>query len=468
MVGIISSGVYVPMYRLTRSVFGKNEKGVKAIGAYDEDSITMGVTAAVNCLGDFDRQRIDALFFATTTSPYKEKMGSVIAAYAIDLRRDIVTADFGNSLRAGTLAIRAALDGVRSGSLKNVLVVVADCRLGSPRSKWESICGDGAAALLIGDSEEILAEIESSCSVCDEMMDVWRTENDRFIRSAEERFLSKEAYGRVCIDAINGLLKKSGSSKADFSELLISLPDTRAQADISATFGIKMNRELVDYMSSNVGDTGVAYPLMLLHAALETSEKDRRLVLVSYGSGSDALLIRIIGNSCKQLKSKGIGSYLACGKTVSDYQTYLRWREIIPVERPPRPLGLTAAPALWRETDQNLRMLGGKCKICGSIQFPPQRVCTRCHSRDNFERVRMSDRRSTLFTYSMDFVSWAPEVPTVTAIVNFEGGGRAQCLMADVDTNEIQIDMPLEMTLRKMDFREGINIYSWKCKRTTQ
>jgi uncharacterized OB-fold protein len=68
----------------------------------------------------------------------------------------------------------------------------------------------------------------------------------------------------------------------------------------------------------------------------------------------------------------------------------------------------------------------------------------------------------------MDFVSWAPEVPTVTAIVNFEGGGRAQCLMADVDTNEIQIDMPLEMTLRKMDFREGINIYSWKCKRSTQ
>jgi hydroxymethylglutaryl-CoA synthase len=54
MVGITGFGAYVPYNRLDRShireIFGAPvPKGEKAIANYDEDSITMGAMAALDC-----------------------------------------------------------------------------------------------------------------------------------------------------------------------------------------------------------------------------------------------------------------------------------------------------------------------------------------------------------------------------------------------------------------------------------
>ena len=39
----------------------------------------------------------------------------------------------------------------------------------------------------------------------------------------------------------------------------------------------------------------------------------------------------------------------------------------------------------FRERDDDLSLRGQKCRACGSIQFPAQRVCESCFSRDEFE-----------------------------------------------------------------------------------
>ena len=105
MIGIIAYGVYVPLHRLGPETTGWYGRGEKAIANYNEDSITMAVAAGMNCLDGIDRNKIDGLFFASTTSPYKEKQSAVLVATALDLRRDILTSDFTNSLRAGTIAL---------------------------------------------------------------------------------------------------------------------------------------------------------------------------------------------------------------------------------------------------------------------------------------------------------------------------------------------------------------------------
>src|SRR5207244_12337244 len=89
--------------------------------------------------------------FASTSYAFKEKQGAAIVAKALDLRRDVLTADVGDSLRAGTQALRAAADSIKAGSAKRVLVVVGDTRMASPRSPLEANLGDGAAAFLIRD-----------------------------------------------------------------------------------------------------------------------------------------------------------------------------------------------------------------------------------------------------------------------------------------------------------------------------
>jgi 3-hydroxy-3-methylglutaryl CoA synthase len=75
LIGITSWGAYVPLFRLDKSVIGG--RGEKAIGNFDEDSTTMAVEAVNDCLKGKDRQTVNALYFGTTTSLYKEHLGAI-------------------------------------------------------------------------------------------------------------------------------------------------------------------------------------------------------------------------------------------------------------------------------------------------------------------------------------------------------------------------------------------------------
>src|SRR3990172_13031204 len=124
MVGIISYGAYVPMFRLPFAAIGAGSRkagggsGERAVANFDEDSVTMAVAAATNCLEGIDRATVDGVLFASTSYVYKEKQAASLVAKALDLRRDVVTADFADSLRAGTTALRAAVDSVKAGSAR--------------------------------------------------------------------------------------------------------------------------------------------------------------------------------------------------------------------------------------------------------------------------------------------------------------------------------------------------------------
>jgi len=152
-------------------------------------------------------------------------------------------------------------------------------------------------------------------------------------------------------------------------------------------------------------------------------------------------------------------------KILPEYGLYLQWRGLFTpdtgVRRPP--LMPPSAPAVLRERDWNLRFHGAKCNNCGYIQHPPQRVCTKCHARDDFETVRLSDKRGKLFTYAMDYIAGTVDVPLVVTIVNFDGGGRILSTMTDRDINEIKVGMPLELSFRKLYTIGGVHNYFWKC-----
>src|SRR3972149_3068886 len=139
--GIIAYGAYIPIYRLARAeiakVWGGSGRGERAVANSDEDSLTIGVEAGIDCLRGIDRQTVDAVYFASTTAPYREKRSASIIATALDLRRDVASADFSNSLGAGASSLKAALDAVNAGSARKALVIVADCRIPAPNSGFE-------------------------------------------------------------------------------------------------------------------------------------------------------------------------------------------------------------------------------------------------------------------------------------------------------------------------------------------
>src|SRR5438132_145611 len=156
MVGITRIGTYFPRRRLDRALIAKAwgtrvPAGTRTVAGLDEDALTMATDALLACLGDADPAAFDALYFASTSSPYLEKQVASMIATAADLRRDIVVADLAGSVRAGLAALRAALDGVRAASLRTALVAAADARLGEPESELEPLLGDGAASVAVGD-----------------------------------------------------------------------------------------------------------------------------------------------------------------------------------------------------------------------------------------------------------------------------------------------------------------------------
>jgi hydroxymethylglutaryl-CoA synthase len=134
----------------------------------------------------------------------------------------------------------------------------------------------------------------------------------------------------------------------------------------------------------------------------------------------------------------------------------------VPSEHAKETVRFFSAPAAWREREANLRLHGVKCKVCGAIQFPPQRVCASCYTKDQFEPYRLSDKKAKIVSFAMDYVTPALEMPTVTTTMDFEGGGRMECYMTDQETEKVKVGLPLEMSFRKILVKDGVHSYFWK------
>ena len=464
MAGITAYGAYVPLFRLGKQTEGWTAAVEKAIAGFDEDSLTMAVAAGINCLKGIDRQAVDGLFFASTTSPYTEKQASTTVATACDLREDILTADFTNSLRAGSIALRAALDAVKSGSARQILVTTAEMRPAQPRSEFESIFGDGAAAFLVGDSG-VIAEVEDSYTFSRDITDVYRGESDPYVRSWEDRFVVTEGYLKQLPEAVSTLMAKKGLTPQDFARAVFYAPEGRRHREMARALGFDEKTQVQQGFFNVMGNTGAAFAPMLLCAALEQASAGERILLANYGNGADAFILTVTPEIEKAKDRRGVQFHLDSKRVLDNYQTYLRWRELLdlaPAARRP-PLPVPSASAMYRELDQNIRLHGVKCRHCGTPQYPIQRVCTICRTKDDFEDYSFADKGATLFTYAMDYLGPTLDPPLVVSVIDFDGGGRLLCLMTDRDIDKISMGLPLEMTFRRLYVVEGIHNYYWKC-----
>ncbi len=474
MVGITSYGAYIPLYRLDRMVIYNAigwaapimpQPGEKAVANYDEDSLTMAVAAVTDCLNGFDREKVDGLYLGTTTSPYKERQGSAIIAAAIDLREDIRTADFTDSIRAGGIALNSAIDAIKAASAKNLLVVASDCRLGAGAGAAEQLFGDGAASLMVGD-EGVIASLEGNYSLSADLMDVWRTDRDVFVRSWEERYIRDEGYMKLIPQAASGFFAKYNLGPNDFAKVAFYSPDVRTHGAIARALKLDPS-QVQDPLINTVGNTGAAAPLIMLIAALEDAKPGDKILLISYGNGSDALYFQVTEEIEKARDRRAIKRHLASKKQLSSYEKYVRFREIIPLETGGRAeLMPTPVSALWRQRKAILALVGTRCKRCGTPQYPPQRVCANpeCKAIDEMEPYRFSDKKARLFTYTGDNLAVSPDPPQAYGIIQFEGGGRALFDVTDCILDELKVDMPVEMSFRKKYYDEarGIHNYWWK------
>jgi hydroxymethylglutaryl-CoA synthase len=91
-------------------------------------------------------------------------------------------------------------------------------------------------------------------------------------------------------------------------------------------------------------------------------------------------------------------------------------------------------------------------------------VCVKCHAMDRMTRERLADVPAVIATFTIDRLAYSLSPPVVAAVIDFEGGGRFQCEMTDVDPKSVKIGDRVQMTFRKLYTASGVHNYFWKAR----
>ena len=472
MVGITAYGAYIPIYRLSRAEIAKiwngpPVPGEKAVANFDEDSVTMAVAACRDCIKDIDPKTIDSLYFASTRPPYAQKQSASIVSAACNLREDISSADFGHSLRVGTNALRAAIDAVKGGSSRKVIVTASECQVAPGDSQGELILGDGAAAFVIGDSH-VAVSIEYAYSVTSDFLDVWRLPYDLYTQTWEDRFVNDMGYMRILREAILGLMKKYDLNFKDFSKVVYNAPDASCHKMMAKILELDGKNQVQNPLYDLIGNTGAASAMMILVSALEEAKAGDKILLANYGDGVDVFVLQV--NDCiEEIKRcRGLKVWLGSKMMIPCYGKYLHLRDLMEWEVDRRPPQRTSLPIYSRERKGLIRLIGKRCKNCRHEQFPRMRICMWCQARiekpEEYEDVWLVGQKGHVFSYSMDQRSLIVDLPNVNCVVDLEGGARFYGLMTDRDPGKLSVGMPTEFTFRKIHDGQGIHNYFWKVR----
>lgn len=479
MAGITAFGAYLPRYRLDRKEMAKAiswinpatlglASGERTVANYDEDAITLAVSAARNALPQnpgtvFDKKGF--VYAASTSFPYAERLNAAIISEALECGESCQSTDFSGSTRSSTAALLAGLNQIRSGSFSWGIVTASEVRKAKPGSADEFMQGDGAAAVVIG-NENVIADFKGSLSISADFPSPLREPSKPFPRFWEERWMRDEGYTKIIPYIVKTYLQEKGLSPSNFRFLIYPCPYPREHGLIGKMAGFS-EEQILNPPFLAVGDTGSAQPLLLLAIALEQCRPGDEILVVGYGSGADILHFQateLIG-TVKPLKSF---EDLLARKAPISYQKFLAFREVLEVETGLRGEFQAETPlsVMWRNRKAILGLVGSRCTKCGTPQYPPQRVCvlSECQSVDTMEPYSFSRKKAIIFSYTGDNLAFSYDPPQIYGIVDFEEGGRMMLDFTDCNLADIKVGMEVELSFRRKyhDRHRGVHTYFWK------
>jgi hydroxymethylglutaryl-CoA synthase len=455
MRGIVSAAGYIPRARLDRSAItgfigSGGGRGTRSVASYDEDTTTMGVEAARIALRSAPPDvRPDALWFSTVAPSYLDKTNATTVHAALRLDHDVPAFDMVGAVRSAIGALSTALK-----SSDTTLVVTSDIRTGLPGSGDEANGGDAAAAVIVGESDGVIAQIIGTAGVTEEFVERWRTPGDARSKQWEERF-GETKYLPLGDQAWREALKATGIEAGDVDTLIVSGLHARAVRSLKGRLGVAKEAQ-ADDLSATIGNSGAAQPLVLLTRALETSEPGKVIALVVLADGADVLLFRTTDAVRSWQSARTVDAQVAAGKDVP-YGKFLSWRGTLTVEPPRRPEPTrVSASAAGRHEDWKFGFVGGRSPETGEPQLPPL--------PNSVGTVPMADVEGTIATFTVDRIAYSPSPPIVFAVVDFDGGGRLPIELTDATVVDLSMGDRVEMTFRRLFTADGIHNYFWKAR----
>ncbi|MGA2838168.1 MAG: OB-fold domain-containing protein [Acidimicrobiales bacterium] len=470
--GIVSWGVYLPYWRLQRSAIGASlggpsGRGSRSVASYDEDTTTMGVEASRRALRALDGPLPEDLFFSTPAPAYLDKTNATAIHGALELPGWAGAYDMVGSVRSSVGALRAA--SAVAGDHRSV-AVLSDLRTGLAGGPEERDSGDGAVAIVFGGPDDaVVARWVAHAGTTTEFLDRWRTPGETDSKVWEERF-GQEVYVPLGNQAWADALKSAGMVATDVDHVAVVGLHTRAVAAVRSSLGVRPEALAAD-RAATVGNLGAAEPGAALADLLERAEPGALLALVVVADGADVVLLRTTDAISAARESRraaglaGVAELAAPGGGDLPYTRFLTWRGELLREPPRRPdPERPGAPATWRSTPWKGGFEASDCRACGFRHLPPARVCLRCRTIDEMDRVRLADVGGRVATFTIDRLAFSLSPPVIGAVVDFDGGGRYRCEMTDADPAAVAIGTRVEMSFRRLNTAKGVHNYFWKAR----
>ncbi len=320
--------------------------------------------------------------------------------------------------------------------------------------------------MLVG-ADDIIASFLGHFSTSLDFPDRWKSAGEPFEHIWEDRFVRDEGYSKIIPQTIAGLLKNCNLTIKDFGKIIFPGIFPRENADIAKRLGAAPS-QIQPSFQETLGDTGSASPLLMLAAALDQSNPGDRILVLSFGSGCDALCFQVTeGISKIKTDGKHMQHLLSRRKDLTNYEKYLLFRNVLPGDVGIRgeEIQFSQMSTLWRDRGIVFALKGSRCMRCGTPQYPVQRVCVNpeCGAIDEMEDYSFQNRKGTIFTFTADSLAASLDPPAIYGIVDFDGGGRFWFDFTDCDAQSLSVGLPVEMVLRRkcLDTARGQHVYFW-------
>lgn len=400
----------------------------------------------------------NVLWFATGNPAYFDKTNATAMHAALSLPDTTGAYDVIGSVRSSAGAARAA------GSGGAQTVVFSDVRTGLPGGSDESGGGDAAAAFCFGDTHEAIAIPIGGACISAEFTDRWRVPGASHSKQWEERF-SEHAYVPVAEEAIALALKGAGLAPGDIDHLIVTGLSARAVGVVRKSVGADPDAT-VDDLTSQIGNAGSAHWGVMLGDTLDRARPNQIIVIAAMSDGCDVWILRTTDKITEYAdrRTSTVRGQLAATRDDLAYSSFLTWRGFLHREPPRRPEpDRPAAPPSLRTNKYKYGFYGSRDEG-GFLHLPPSRVSMGSGHIDEMEAVCMADVQATIATFTIDRLAYSMAPPVVAVVIDFDGGGRLQCELTDVDPARVQIGDRVEMTFRRLYTQDGVHNYFWKAR----
>ena len=276
-----------------------------------------------------------------------------------------------------------------------------------------------------------------------------------------------EGYLKIVPRAVAAVLKKAGVEPGAVTHFCLPGTLSRIQAAVAKRCNLP-EASVRDALAAVCGDTGVAHPLLMLAAALEDARPGDLILVAAFGEGCDALLLRVTDAIGSAKPRFGVKGALARRREDGNYLRYLSFNGLLDMERgmraePDKPTPLTV---LYRNRDMIQGLVGGKCRACGTVQYPRQRYCVNpeCNALDSQDDYPFAERGGKVLSYTADALTYTPDPPTYFGMVAFDGGGRMLMDFTEIEAGKMDVGLELRMVFRikDQDPLRGFQRYFWK------